>query len=157
MHLEGRPISRSTYERHGCRCDGCTADEMEHREYDRLTRHIRDQRQHMKISRERLTRRLKKVGLMNEHLANKPVSHNTYSRHGCRCTGCSLEHVKYLDVRRISDRRNKMNRPHWNKKPAHSIRKQVEFALANGKGVKQIMDELDIDYGTVKEVKDAIA
>jgi hypothetical protein len=31
-HLEGRPVSRSTYSNFKCRCEGCTAA---HREYQR--------------------------------------------------------------------------------------------------------------------------
>jgi hypothetical protein len=31
-HIPGHPMSRSTYERHGCRCDMCTLSEETHRE-----------------------------------------------------------------------------------------------------------------------------
>lgn len=62
-HVTGRPVSVSTYQRHGCRCDGCRAEQ---------TRFQRKYRANRKP----------------EQCPHNQHGLNGYSNYGCRCDVC---------------------------------------------------------------------
>lgn len=47
-HLIGHPVSRATWERHGCRCDGCYSDILEHRHRDKAAARARQRKRRLK-------------------------------------------------------------------------------------------------------------
>jgi hypothetical protein len=74
-HIEGRPVSRTTYVHHGCRCDGC-------REANRIGTYAH----HARLA-ERAA---------NGHPDGVEVSDSTYRNWSCRCEGCREAHAEVM-------------------------------------------------------------
>jgi hypothetical protein len=62
VHIEGRPVSAATYQRHGCRCDGCRALAVKQSTTSRANRaNLRRQQNLYEKARRRAMRRLSKT------------------------------------------------------------------------------------------------
>jgi hypothetical protein len=93
-----------------------------------------------------------------EHDPTRPTGRQAY-KCGCRCPDCSAAQREYNRVWSDANRA-KLNAQSLARKARArrfaKIRETVEQRLAYGWTVTRIMRELDVDYATVKTVRDYI-